>query len=260
MLPGRRLPGRDRLGAGRLSRPVTAAATPGAPRWRDTVWPIFFGLSVLLHLWLFLFSRPVFPELAARPAGAATAGRIVVADLVPKDAPRPPPGASAAALAPPESAHAATAGALASPPAASASASQTAAQASRPAFATPPLKAGSMLASATPNLPQTSQADGTADPALYHSAHSLSRQPELVGEAPESLEIPSGLRSGHLLARLSIDRFGKVNAVSVLRSTLPHEVEGQIAMQFYQASYRPGEIDGKPVNAEMTLFINLEPN
>lgn len=31
-------------------------------------------------------------------------------------------------------------------------------------------------------------------------------------------------------------------------------------MQFYQASYRPGEIDGKPVNAEMTLFINLEPN
>jgi hypothetical protein len=186
-----------------------------------------------------LLSRPVFPELDARPARAGTAARIVVADLVPQNTPRTPPDAIAAA-----------------PPPAWASA--VAAHPGPPAVATPLSKAVSMSERAGSNGPLTEQADGMTDPNRYYSAHSLSRQPELVGEQPESLEIPDSVQSGHLLVRLSIDRFGKVDAVTVLRSTLPHETEGGVVMQFYRASYRPGEIDGRPVNGEMILFINLE--
>jgi hypothetical protein len=209
-------------------------------------------LSVLLHVWLLLSSRPAFPELEARQAGAGMAGRLVMADLVQNVAPRAPsPGIAATSPLP------ASVSALA---AASASASTSAATGETVPLtaAVPRSKAGLIAGSAAPNLPEIAKAEGTDDPNLYYSAHSLSRQPELVGERPESLEIPDGVQSGHLLVRLSIDRFGKVKAVSVLRSTLPHDIEGQVAMQFYQANYRPGEIDGKPVNGEMILFINLE--
>jgi outer membrane biosynthesis protein TonB len=222
-----------------LSRSGKTVPISGASPRRDTVWPIFFALSILLHVWLFFSSRPVFPELGAAPARSGAA-RIVVADLVHNRISGKPATANAAASPPPASLAAPVAQA-ATPPAASASSS----------------KAGSMPGAAL-IVPATSQADGAADPSLYYSAHALSRQPELVGEPPESMEIPEGVQSGHLLVRLSIDRFGKVNAVSVLRSTLPHDIEGQVVMQFYQASYRPGEIDGKPVNGEMVLFINLE--
>lgn len=64
--------------------------------------------------------------------------------------------------------------------------------------------------------------------------------------------------AGSLLLRLSIDRHGVVNAVSVLRSTLPHELEGKIVLQFYRAHYRPGEIDGVPVNSELLLAVDLQ--
>lgn len=236
------LPGRARRPAAvRLSRPVKATPALDASARRDTVWPIFFALSILLHVWLFMSSRPAFPELGAAPARAGTAARIVVADLVRNDASRQPATANAAVLPPPAS-PSAPAALAATPPAASA----------------PSSKAGTLPASAASGAPANAHADGAADPNLYYSAHALSRQPELVGEPPESMEIPEGVQSGHLLVRLSIDRFGKVNAVSVLRSTLPHEIEGQVVMQFYQARYRPGEIDGMPVNGEMILFINLE--
>jgi hypothetical protein len=180
------------------------------------------------------------------------AGRIVVADLALREAPRVPP-IEIAAPAPPLASGSATVVS-----AASASTSAAASETTPLAASMPSSKAGSISGGAVPNVPDTAKAEGADDPNLYYSAHSLSRQPELVGEQPESLEIPDGVQSGHLLVRLSIDRFGKVKAVSVLRSTLPHELEGQVAMQFYQASYRPGEIDGKPVNGEMILFINLE--
>jgi outer membrane biosynthesis protein TonB len=236
------LPGRARvLVAVRAGRSVTAIPTPGASPRRDTVWPIFLALSVLLHVWLFLSSRPAFPELGAGPARAGITTRIVVARLAHNLALPTPAAANAAAPSPP-----------AATPAAGAQVRTL------PTVSAPLPQAVSVPDSAAPDAPGTAQAEGAADPNLYYSAHALSRQPELVGESPDSMEIPDGVQSGHLLVRLSIDRFGKVNAVSVLRSTLPHDIEGQVVMQFYQARYRPGEINGKPVNGEMILFINLE--
>lgn len=47
--------------------------------------------------------------------------------------------------------------------------------------------------------------------------------------------------------------------VHVISSTLPHEVEGRIVLSFYRATYRPGELEGRPVNSEMTLLVNVSP-
>jgi hypothetical protein len=43
-----------------------------------------------------------------------------------------------------------------------------------------------------------------------------------------------------------------------MRSTLPRELEGQVVLQFYRARYRPGEIDGVPVNSELLLTVDLQ--
>ena len=93
---------------------------------------------------------------------------------------------------------------------------------------------------------------------FYHSPHALTRPPELVEDAPEEIELGESQEPGHLLLRLAIDRYGAVNGVFVLRSTLARELEGQVVLQFYRARYRPGEIDGVPVNSEMLLVVNLQ--
>jgi len=93
---------------------------------------------------------------------------------------------------------------------------------------------------------------------FYHSSHALTRPPELVEEAPAEIELPESQEPGQLLLRLAIDRYGVVNGVSVLRSSLARELEGQVVLQFYRARYRPGEIDGVPVNSELLLVVNLQ--
>jgi hypothetical protein len=70
---------------------------------------------------------------------------------------------------------------------------------------------------------------------FYHSPHALTRYAELVDDAQEDIPMSDMQEAGSLLLRLSIDRHGVVNAVSVLRSTLPHELEGKIVLQFYRA-------------------------
>lgn len=112
-------------------------------------------------------------------------------------------------------------------------------------------------------LPQRAEAAPQAMPEpepepFYHSPHALTRPPELVEDAPEEIELGELQEAGHLLLRLAIDRYGVVDGVFVLRSTLARELEGQVVLQFYQASYRPGEIDGVPVNSEMLLVVNLQ--
>jgi hypothetical protein len=58
--------------------------------------------------------------------------------------------------------------------------------------------------------------------------------------------------------RLSIDRFGKVKLIQRLRSSLPREIEGRLALQLYRAEYRPGEIDGIAVDSEMTVDLKVD--
>jgi hypothetical protein len=93
---------------------------------------------------------------------------------------------------------------------------------------------------------------------FYHSPHALTRPPELVEDVPAEIELPESQEPGQVLLRLSIDRYGVVNGVQVLRSSLTRELEGQVVLQFYRARYRPGEIDGLPVNSELLLVVNLQ--
>lgn len=98
-----------------------------------------------------------------------------------------------------------------------------------------------------------------APPSFTHSLHALTRQPELQGDGPQLVQLPEDMQQpGSILLRLFIDRHGIVNGVNVLRSTLPREIEGQIVLQFYRAAYRPGEIDGEPVDSEMLLQISTQ--
>ncbi len=100
--------------------------------------------------------------------------------------------------------------------------------------------------------------NGSEGLSIHHSLHDLSKQPELVGGAPNFVEFPlERMPSGSLLLRLIIDRFGHVSSVTSLRSTLPREIEGQIVMQFYRATYQPGEIDGIPVDSEMYVYAQI---
>jgi hypothetical protein len=108
-------------------------------------------------------------------------------------------------------------------------------------------------------MPLTVPSAPTAEPEpFYHSPHALTRPPELVEDAPAEIELPELQEPGQVLLRLSIDRYGVVNGVQVLRSTLMRELEGQVVLQFYRARYRPGEIDSVPVNSELLLVVNLQ--
>lgn len=113
----------------------------------------------------------------------------------------------------------------------------------------------------TAAVADASRAAETSAPApepFYHSPHALTRPPELVEDAPAEIELPESQEPGNLLLRLAIDRYGVVDGVYVLRSTLARELEGQVVLQFYRARYRPGEIDGVPVNSELLLVVNLQ--
>ena len=94
---------------------------------------------------------------------------------------------------------------------------------------------------------------------LFHSPGELTKKAELIDDEPSFVEIPTeGKTSGNILLQLNIDQFGTINSLSILRSSLPHQIEEQVALKFYRAKYRPGEIDGIPVNSEMYVFIQIE--
>jgi hypothetical protein len=102
-----------------------------------------------------------------------------------------------------------------------------------------------ILSSAKPSAP------------VYHTGKELSRLPEMMERPPAAIEIDQGT-SGEVVFKLSIDRFGKVALVQRLKSNLPRETEGKLAMQLYRAQYRPGEIGGLPVDSEMIVDLKLE--
>jgi hypothetical protein len=104
-----------------------------------------------------------------------------------------------------------------------------------------------------PSVPSSTNAPASA----YHSARELSRMPEMIGQPPEAIEVGQDI-SGEVVFRLSIDRLGKVKLLQSLKSTLPREVEGKLAMQLYNSQYRAGEINGIAVESEMTVDLRLE--
>lgn len=99
----------------------------------------------------------------------------------------------------------------------------------------------------------------TASPApeSYHLVHELTRQPQLVSKLDETADVPEA--TGKAVFRLIVSSGGEVRHVEVIRSTLPRAAEGFAAWKLYTASYRPGEIGGVPVDAEMFVEMILGP-
>ncbi len=92
---------------------------------------------------------------------------------------------------------------------------------------------------------------------VYFTASALTRRPEMIGSPPLAMEIAQGI-NGEVVFRLSISRTGEVTKVERLSSTLPHDLEGQLAFSLYRNQYRAGEIDGVAVNSEMMVDLKLD--
>jgi outer membrane biosynthesis protein TonB len=210
-----------------MSAPHKPART-GTRADRMLVRAIFLMLALLLHIQTIRFFSPRFAETST----VEKAPLVVHLKAAPRATPPPvaPPIASEAPVAKPHEAS-------------TAPMAPSAAQSRLPAAAMP---------TAIPAAPAIEP-----EP-YYHSPHALTRPPELVEEAPAEIELPELQEPGQVLLRLSIDRYGVVNGVQVLRSSLTRELEGQVVLQFYRARYRPGEIDGLPVNSELLLVVNLQ--
>lgn len=208
-----------------MSAPHTPART-GSRTDRMLVRAIFLMLALLLHIQTIRFFNPRFAETST----VEKAPLVVQLKAAPQAMPAPvaPPIASEAPVV---NAHEAPMAPAAAPP--------------RPSAAAMPTTTASTAPAAEPEP-------------YYHSPHALTRPPELVEEAPAEIELPELQEPGQVLLRLSIDRYGVVNGVQVLRSSLTRELEGQVVLQFYRARYRPGEIDGLPVNSELLLVVNLQ--
>ena len=191
---------------------------------RMLVRAIFMMLALLLHIEAIRLFNPQYKEASA----GAKAPLVVQLKPAPQLAPGPP--VQSAASRPPGT-------------------DQPEALPLAPAAASPQRSGAASPAMAAP---------GTEPEAFYHSPHALTRPPELVEDAPEEIALGELQEPGHLLLRLAIDRYGAVNGVFVLRSTLARELEGQVVLQFYRARYRPGEIEGVPVDSEMLLVVNLQ--
>jgi hypothetical protein len=92
----------------------------------------------------------------------------------------------------------------------------------------------------------------------YHTARELTRQPEMIVQPAGAMEV-SQSQPGEVVFRLGIDHSGKVKLLQRLKSTLPREDEGKLALQLYRAEYRPGEINGIAVDSEMIVDLKLDP-
>lgn len=91
----------------------------------------------------------------------------------------------------------------------------------------------------------------------YFTAKALTRMPEMTGQPPVAIELAQGI-TGEVVFKLSISRTGEVTKVERVSSTLPHDLEGQLALQLYRNQYRAGEIDGVAVDSEMIVALKLD--
>lgn len=106
-------------------------------------------------------------------------------------------------------------------------------------------------ANATKDVPDNS-------PVAFAQNGRLTKLPELLGELPEIALDQTGKNGQTISVRLIVSANGKVVFLNVLASSLPRLVEEQVVAALYHANYRPGEVDGKPVNAEMLLSVTVD--
>lgn len=92
----------------------------------------------------------------------------------------------------------------------------------------------------------------------YQLARALDRQVEVIDGMADAVTAPSAAdAAGELLLRLIVDKTGAVQYLQTLNSTLSRQLESEIVLRFFRATYRPGEIDGKPVSAEMLIIVTV---
>lgn len=107
--------------------------------------------------------------------------------------------------------------------------------------------------------PMSSESAST--PVLFHPSIDLTKKPELIGGAPEIVEIPlENSSSGYVIFRLSIDRHGIVKSIRTLHSSLAREVEAELVVPLYRATYHPGEINGIAVDGELDMLFEVHPS
>lgn len=91
-----------------------------------------------------------------------------------------------------------------------------------------------------------------------HISTEFSRQPELIGNAPNLMHFSENRQpSGELLLHLLIDKSGMVKRISVIEASLTRDIQEEIVSQFYKAIYRPGEIKGIPVESEIYFSVQI---
>ena len=97
-----------------------------------------------------------------------------------------------------------------------------------------------------------------ADSVEFVKNSRLTKLPELLGELPE-IELEQSVKSNQAIKlRLIIGADGKVLLLNVLSSSFSKAIEEQVVSALYHSSYRPGEMSGKAVNAEMLLSISID--
>lgn len=109
-------------------------------------------------------------------------------------------------------------------------------------------------------VPQREKAQSTGADNPSHSTIpviKLTRKPEMIGMLPNVVQIAQGM-SGEVTFKLLITREGIVKSVNTVHSTLPREIEGQLAYELYRKDYRPSEENGKAVDGELIVHLNMD--
>lgn len=92
----------------------------------------------------------------------------------------------------------------------------------------------------------------------YIDARRVTLRPALTSVV--SLPEPSSdQKAGRATFTLFISTLGRAEHVRVEASNLPANIELETKQAFLSARYRPGEIDGRPVNTRLEVEIVLEP-
>lgn len=95
----------------------------------------------------------------------------------------------------------------------------------------------------------------------YYTTDQLSKRPQPLARAqldPPELEPVVG--SGTIVLRLWIDNRGKTARIEVLSSTLPGMFTRATVAGFERLRFTPGERDGRPVGAVLTIEVNYDDN
>lgn len=90
----------------------------------------------------------------------------------------------------------------------------------------------------------------------------LTRQAELIEETiDDSLGYTDDMNiHGELVLELLVGRGGRPKSVRVIRSSMARSTEGAVVHRFFTARYRPGEVNGLPVESVILLSVTLSPN